>query len=272
MRLLTDIPLFNTNLTSFPFADFYSYLQASIAVLKDNQRAVLEERDAIDRARAILQDALDYRGNAPPAGSLLERQRLELRNALRARYGTATVSDATLARIVENTDSRDKLQSNLNLIAGGGPIFARYFSNVTQTQQLFDATGQFQRGTLPALTPLYTDIANLNAAEARALRELNVVYDTYRGPAEPLPNLNLAGASGNVHVNYSVVPVEQYHRYQIVNEVLAPLSNCAQSNPASTGTSGGFAPCTTPPTTAPPGPSAPYSTAPPLQSCTASAV
>jgi hypothetical protein len=265
-RLLTEMTRVNTKLTAFPFADFYTNLRASITVLKDSQRAVLEERDAIDRAQAILQDALNYTGNAPTtAGSLVERQRLELRNALRARYSTATVSDATLARIVQDTDGRARLRSNLNTIAVGGPIFRRYANNLTQVQQLFDDTGQFQRGALPDMAPLYTEIANLNAAEGQALRRLNLVYDTYRAPVEPLPNLNLAGASGNVHVNYSVIPVEQYHRYQIVNEVLAPLSNCAQSNSASTSTSGGFAPCTTAPATAPPGPSATYSITAPAQ-------
>ena len=268
-RLTTEMTEVNTKLSVFPFADFYFNVKASLYTLKDNTRAVSEEYDAVQRAMMILNAATT--DGAYAGGSLTERQRLELRNALRAKYPTATVSDQTLAQIVNRSNGLPRLIMNLAGARPGGPLTQRLTDNLAalaaeNRNQEVDITLE---ETTANFNSLYTNIASLNDSETTTLRELNSVYDTFRGPFVSLPYLNLGGASGNVHVNYSLIPTEQYHRYQIVNELLVPQSNCLQSNSASTCSSGGYAPCTTAPAAPLPPPSTTYSTSAPAQGTTA---
>jgi len=260
----------NTKLSAFPYADFYFNLKASLYTLKDNSRAVYEEYDDIQRAMSSLNAAV--KGGAYSGGSLTDRQKMELRNALRTKYPPTTVTDQTLARIVDRSDGIPRLQANLTDAQPGGAIWQRLADNMAALRAQ-NPTQDIDSITLAATTASFNDLydstRSLNNSEVVTLRELNTVYDSFRGPYVSLPYLNLGGASGNVHVNYSLIPIEQYHRYQIVNELLAPQSNCLQSNSASTNASGGYAPCTTAPTAALPAPSATYSTSAPAQGTTA---
>jgi hypothetical protein len=267
-RLTTEVNKVNTKLSEFPFADFYFNLKASLYVLKDNARAVFEEKDSLDRAMTILNAAAT--GSAEQKGLLSERQKLELRNALRARYTTATVSDQTLAQIVNRSNGLASLKANLAAAVPFGPLSVRLTNNLASLvalnpEQNVDTT---LLGTTANFTNLYFNISLLNNSETDTLRELNTVYDAFHGPFVSLPYLNLGGASGNLHVNYSLIPTEQYHRYQIVNETLVPQSNCLQSNSASTGSNGGYAACTIAPTAALPPPSTTFSTSAPAQGTT----
>lgn len=269
-RLTTEVNKVNSKLSEFPFADFYSNLRASLYTLKDNARAVFEERDSLERAIAILNNALA--GGPDARGMLTERQKLELRNALRARYSTTTVSDQTLAQIV----NRSKLLPRLEVdMAEAADHHSALRVRITENLAALDAQHPDQNVDIALATAtaningLYYHIMTLNVAEANTLRLLNTVYDTFHGSYVSLPYLNLAGASGNVHVNYSLIPTEQYHRYQVVNEVLVPQSNCLQSNSASTGSNGGYAACIAAPSAALPAPSTTYSTSAPTQGTTA---
>jgi hypothetical protein len=269
-RLTTEMTELNTKLSAFPFADFYFNLKASLYTLKDNARAVYEEYDAIQRAMTILDDAAT--GGVYSGGSLSDRQKMELRNALRTKYPATTVTDQTLAQIVNGSNGLPRLRMNLRDARPGGVLRQRLAENIaalTAQNPAQDIDTITLAGTTVRFNGLYDRIRLLNNNEVATLRELNTVYDSYRAPFISLPYLNLGGASGNVHVNYSLIPTEQYHRYQIVNEVLAPQSNCVQSNSASTNASGGYAPCTTAPSSALAAPSATYSTSAPAQGATA---
>ncbi len=274
-RLQSEVVRLNSKLATYPVLDTLINLQASAAILKDNYRGVLSERDAIHSALTILQH-LKNQGQE----YLTERQRAELRVALRAHYGSnGTISEPTLARIVDAFKAEiPKAVSQLQCPALPAPpapptprpnnIVGQYCAasdyidgNAELGNHIDDLFGNARE----ALAELRKDVADTNEAEADTLRAINVVYDIYRAPVLHL-NLDLQGNHGNLFVYYTLSRLESFNRYQISNDIAQPISNCALAISANVNSGGGFNTCVTASTSALPSPSATYSTSqfPPL--------
>lgn len=279
-RLVTETSRANTKLQQFPIVDTAVNLSASLKTIEDNFRAVRDEEDALQEATLLIQVmGQDYQR---------VRAKNELANTLRGHLSaTSTIPDSTLLQIVEAFDrdggvNRLKVRAlnanNLCAAAGLGVFPANYaplnrYCGFRGSDLAFrdDLTGSAAnwptlQGRLAALN---NQIVLANNAQGEALRALNAVYDNTNIAEPQIANLNLNGASGNLIVYYTLALNEQFNRYQIVNEIAEPISNCqlTLSAAATSTTSSGFAPCTTAATSTAAAPSTTLSASayPPLQ-------
>lgn len=278
-RLITETSRMNTKLQQFPVVDSAVNLAASLTTIQDNFRAVQDEEDELQEAVRLIQAmGNEYR---------MIRAKNELTNTLRAHLtANTTIPDATLLRIIEAFEADEHRPGHpplkvVSLGAGGicpagappaFPPLVRYCGFRT-TEGLF-AGSLAASGTNWA--PLQENLVNLNNlivaannAQGAALQALNNVYDNTIVPGAQIVDLNLGGASGNLVVYYTLALNEQFNRYQVVNEIAEPVSNCqlTLSAAATSATAAGFVPCTTAATSTPPAPATTLSASgyPPLQ-------
>jgi hypothetical protein len=282
-RLITETSRANTKLQQFPVVDTAINLTASLKTIEDNFRGVRDEEDALQEATLLInQMGKDYQKI---------RAKNELANTLRGHLSaTSTIPDSTLLQIVEAFDrdggvNRLKVRGldTSDLCAVGAPrVFPANFAplrrycgfrdeDISFNKELTSWRAKWEWHKLQAhLSHLNELIVAANNAQGESLRALNDVYDktTVSDPLQ-ITNLNLNGASGNLIVYYTLSINEQFNRYQIVNEIAEPISNCqlSLSAAATSTTSSGFVPCTTAAASAAPAPATTLSTSayPPLQ-------
>ncbi len=275
-RMGSEVTRVNNAIQAAGALDRLTNLRASAAILLDNLRGIENERDAINRAIEILTSTASRRSEArSPAEERsaysIEREKADLRNALRQRY-QATITDATLARIVDEyvkdgawlelrarrlvdrercpglpfKEPSECKSFNSTPIPSIQDRYCKKLCEVTAENGPEAVVGRLIKDAETAYKNLTDGIKAANRAEAIALQAINALYDFGFAAFQPQPlTLDLQGNSGNLYVFYTISASEQFHRYQIVADISQPQSNCGLANSANTNQNGGINTCTT---------------------------